>query len=130
MSDEIKFFSDSDSSVSSRSNRRNLLKIGAASVPAIVSLKGGAALAQTAASLSPCEITVPDNATTPTSDETQAPGRTFSSEEVVRLLDGDPSTMVSPEFDRQYIEYIHGLSAQGSGISCVTSLNLAVSKTT
>lgn len=128
MSDEIKTeHGQSDSGTETVTNRRRLLKLGAASVPAIVTLRGGNALAQTQVSLgmSNCTVTVPPAIVQDFEGGNGVNGRTFTAEEIATILDGNPLTTVT-SFDSDYADYLSNMTNAGSGMSCVASIQTAV----
>lgn len=123
MSDEIKTEQSEDANVT---NRRRLLKLGAATLPAMVTLRGGNALAQTQVSLgmSNCTVTVPPSVVTDIEGGNGMSGRTFTADQIATILDGEPSTVVT-QFDAQYATYLTTMTDAGSGMSCVASIQMA-----
>lgn len=114
---------------------RRALMLGAVSASAIVSIRP--ALAQTAASVSTCEIPVPDpgragNYIAP--DGTLVPpgtagavppaGRAFKGEEVRQALNGGTLPGTDYERSRAYTNYIRRLQSGTSGFTCYASLQM------
>lgn len=123
MSDEIK--ANKDVGARAVSNRRRLLKMGAASVPAIVSLQAGTALATTGMSISMCEVVIlPQQridieGLDPTTSIEQL---TLNTQSLMQLY--DPGSMVTNN-DAAYVAYLDGLADTDAGFSCINSLNNA-----
>ncbi len=114
---------------------RRALMLGAVSASAVVSIRP--ALAQTAASVSTCEIPVPDpgragNYIAP--DGTLVPpgtagavppaGRAFKGEEVRQALNGGTLPGTDYERSRAYTNYIRRLQSGTSGFTCYASLQM------
>lgn len=133
MSDEIKTQQDDVSSQqTSAASRRRLLKLGAASVPMIVSLNAGSALAQTQMSMgvANCSVTIPGAAidqikteADPGNPVTNSPSETYNGGQVYDILD---PTIEFTGFDDRYSTYLDGLNIAGSGVSCVASIQMAM----
>ncbi len=126
--------SDSDETETSSTGRRALM-IGAVGASAIVSIRP--ALAQTAASLSTCEIPVPDPGRAgqyiAADGSLVAPGtrgavppasRPFKGEEVRQALNGGALPGVSYEQSQAYTQYIRRLQSGQSGFTCFASLQM------
>lgn len=114
---------------------RRALMLGAAGASAIVSIRP--ALAQTAASLSNCEIRVPDRARAGamiapdgrvvpqgTPGAFPASGQAFKGEDVKRALSGGTLPGVDAQRSRAYTNYIRNLQRGTSGFTCFASLQL------
>jgi hypothetical protein len=109
--------------------------LGAAGASAVVSIRP--ALAQTSASLSTCEIPVPDPGRagsyiaadgTLVPPGTQGafppPGRAFKGEEVRQALNGGLLPGADSERSRAYTNYIRRLQSGTSGFTCFASLQM------
>lgn len=124
MSEEIqKTENETESAAKAASSRRRLLKLGAAGVPAIMSLQGGAALAQVGISVG-CTVQITATAVEDLDDNNEINEDITLSEEDVRLLLAGRGmetnlTMVQREI---YLEHLNRISAQGTGASCVASV--------
>ncbi|WP_448660554.1 hypothetical protein ACPVPU_00110 [Sphingomonas sp. CJ99] len=114
---------------------RRALMLGAAGASVVVSIRP--ALAQTTASISTCEIPVPDpgragqyiaadgKVVPPGTDGAFAPpGRAFKGEEVKRALAGNTLPGTSYEQSRAYTNYIRRLQQGTSGFTCFASLQM------
>ena len=114
---------------------RRALMLGAISASAVVSIRP--ALAQTAASLSTCEIPVPDPGRAGNyiaADGTLVPpgtagavppaGRAFKGEEVRAALNGGTLPGTDYERSRAYTNYIRRLQSGTSGFTCYASLQM------
>lgn len=117
-----------------RTSRRALM-LGAVGASAVVSIRP--ALAQTTASISTCEIPVPDpgragqyiaadgKVVPPgTQGAFAPPGRAFKGEEVKRALNGSTLPGTSYEQSRAYTNYIRRLQQGTSGFTCYASLQM------
>lgn len=115
--------------------RRQALMLGAAGASAIVSIRP--ALAQTAASVVTCQITVPDRAHAGSyiaADGSLVPPGTVGAfppprvplkgEDVRRALNGEPLAGVDSDRGRAYIQYIRRLQSGTSGFTCFASLQM------
>lgn len=114
---------------------RRALMLGAVSASAVVSIRP--ALAQTAASVSTCEIPVPDPGRAGNyiaADGTLVPpgtagavppaGRAFKGEEVRAALNGGTLPNTDYERSRAYTNYIRRLQSGTSGFTCYASLQM------
>lgn len=114
---------------------RRALMLGAASASAIVSIRP--ALAQTRASISTCEIPVPDStragqyiaadgAVVPAGSPNAWPGaaRPFKGEEVKRALAGGTLPGTTYDQSKAYTNYIRRLQQGTSGFTCYASLQM------
>lgn len=114
---------------------RRALMLGAASASAIVSIRP--ALAQTRASVSTCEIPVPDStragqyiaadgAVVPAGSPNAYPGaaRPFKGEEVKRALAGGTLPGTTYDQSKAYTNYIRRLQQGTSGFTCYASLQM------
>lgn len=115
--------------------RRRALMLGAAGAAAVVSIRP--ALASTTASISTCEIPLPDpgragmyiaadGTTVPagTKGAFAPPGRPFKGEEVKTALAGGQLPGTSYEQSRAYTAYIRRLQSGTSGFTCFASLQM------
>jgi len=106
--------------------RRNVLCLGASAVPAIVSVRGGSAFAQTQVSLGLANCTVVIAQETVENIEGLPAGagtaRTFDGQEIAHIYDNG---FELTGFDARYANYLNSLTAPGSGVSCVASIQLA-----
>lgn len=116
-------------------NARRALMLGVVGASAIVSIRP--ALAQTAASVSTCEIPVPDPGRAGSyiaPDGTLVPpgtpgavppaGRMFRGEEVRVALNGGTLPGTDYERSRAYTNYIRRLQSGTSGFTCYASLQM------
>lgn len=114
---------------------RRALMIGAVGASAVISIRP--ALAQTMASMSTCEIPVPDpgrsgnyiaadgSVVAPrTPGAFPGPGRAFKGEEVRRALNGGTLPGADYERSRAYTAYIRRLQQGTSGFTCFASLQM------
>jgi hypothetical protein len=114
---------------------RRALMLGAVTASAIVSIRP--ALAQTAASVSTCEIPVPDpgragsyiaqdGSLVPAGTPGAFPpaGRPFKGEEVKRALNGGTLPGTDYERSKAYTNYIRRLQTGTSGFTCFASLQM------
>ncbi len=114
---------------------RRALMLGAVSASAVVSIRP--ALAQTAASVSTCEIPVPDpgragnyiaadgTLVAPGTPGAVPPaGRAFKGEEVRAALNGGTLPGTDYERSRAYTNYIRRLQSGTSGFTCYASLQM------
>lgn len=117
------------------SNRRAMLKLGAASASAVVMVKP--ALAQTTGSVLNCEIPVPsgsaggqyidaDGSLVPpdTPGAFAPPYRDFTGEEVRRAMNGSTLPGTDREASNAYVNYIRRLQHGQSGFTCYASLQM------
>lgn len=124
-----------DSAEEIGTTRRRALMIGAVGASAVISIRP--ALAQTVASVSTCEIPVPDpsrsaNYIAPDGSVVAArtPGafpaapRPFKGEEVRRALNGGTLPGADYERSRAYTAYIRRLQNGTSGFTCFASLQM------
>lgn len=115
--------------------RRRALMLGAAGAAAVVSIRP--ALAATTASISTCEIPVPDQGRagshiapdgTVVPAGTQGafapPGRPYKGEQVKTALAGGQLPGTSYEQSRAYTNYIRRLQSGTSGFTCFASLQM------
>ncbi|MFA6122840.1 MAG: hypothetical protein WCS75_09565 [Sphingomonas sp.] len=115
--------------------RRRALMLGAVGAAAVVSIRP--ALASTAASISTCEIPVPDSgragsyiaadgSVVPagTKGAFAPPGRPFKGEEVKTALAGGQLPGTNYEQSRAYTNYIRRLQSGTSGFTCFASLQM------
>ena len=115
--------------------RRRALMLGAVGAAAVVSIRP--ALAATTASISTCEIPVPepgragsfiagDGTTVPrgTLGAFAPPGRSFKGEEVKTALAGGQLPGTSYDQNRAYTNYIRRLQSGTSGFTCFASLQM------
>lgn len=115
--------------------RRRALMLGAVGAAAVVSIRP--ALASTAASISTCEIPVPDSGRAGSyiaADGTVVPagtrgafappGRPFKGEEVKTALAGGQLPGTNYEQSRAYTNYIRRLQSGTSGFTCFASLQM------
>lgn len=120
---------------SPKATRRRALMLGAASASAIVTIRP--ALAQTGASVTNCEIPVPDagragmyvapdgQMVAPgTPGAFPPPGRSFTAQEVKRALNGGTLPGTDYERSRAYTNYIRRLQSGTSGFTCFASLQM------
>ena len=117
----------------SKASRRALM-LGAASASAIVSIRP--ALAQTSASVTNCQIPVPDpgragsyiapdGQIVPAGTAGAFPGGgTYKAEDVKRALSGGTLPGASYEQSRAYTNYIRRLQSGTSGFTCFASLQM------
>jgi hypothetical protein len=118
-----------------KASRRRALMLGAASASAIVSIRP--ALAQTSASVTNCEIPVPDpgragsyiapdgKLVAPgTPGAYPPPGAAFKAEDVKRALAGGTLPGTDSERSRAYTNYIRRLQSGTSGFTCFASLQM------
>lgn len=134
MTDQIPSGKNSLDQSAGRASRRKLLKVGAAGVPAIISMKGGAALAETVASLAGCDITIDgDVITDPLATDQKLEQHVLTAEEVVKLLANEPYKDIDTDNEyRAYfesLEKLHNDGVAGAGYSCITSVMMAASST-
>jgi hypothetical protein len=114
---------------------RRALMLGAVTASAVVSIRP--ALAQTAASVSTCEIPVPDpgragsyiaqdGSLVPAGTPGAFPpaGRSFKGEEVKRALNGGTLPGTDYERSKAYTNYIRRLQTGTSGFTCFASLQM------
>lgn len=114
---------------------RRALMIGAVGASAVMSVRP--ALAQTAASISNCQIPVPDPARAgqyvaadgklvPAGTQGAFPpaGRPFTGEEVKRALNGGTLPGADYQRSRAYTNYIRRLQQGTSGFTCFASLQM------
>lgn len=114
---------------------RRALMLGAVTASAVVSIRP--ALAQTAASISTCEIPVPDpgragsyiaqdGSLVPAGTPGAFPpaGRAFKGEEVKRALNGGTLPGTDYERSKAYTNYIRRLQTGTSGFTCFASLQM------
>jgi hypothetical protein len=114
---------------------RRALMIGAVGASAVLSVRP--ALAQTAASISNCQIPVPDPARAgnyiaadgklvPAGTQGAFPpaGRPFTGEEVKRALNGGTLPGADYQRSRAYTNYIRRLQQGTSGFTCFASLQM------
>lgn len=114
---------------------RRALMLGAVGVSAVMSIRP--ALAQTAASVSNCQIPVPDPARAgqyvaadgklvPAGTQGAFPpaGRPFTGEEVKRALNGGTLPGADYQRSRAYTNYIRRLQQGTSGFTCFASLQM------
>ncbi|TKD50623.1 hypothetical protein [Sphingomonas baiyangensis] len=114
---------------------RRALMLGAVGASAIVSIRP--ALAQTAASISTCEIPVPDagragsyvaadgTLVAPGTQGAVPPaGRPFTGEDVKRAMAGGRLPGTTAEQSRAYTNYIRRLQQGTSGFTCFASLQM------
>lgn len=119
----------------SETTRRRALKLGAAGASAIVSIRP--ALAQTSASVTNCEIPVPDpgragsyiaadGSLVPagTPGAFPPPSGTFKAEDVQRALAGGNLPGADYDRSRAYTNYIRRLQSGTSGFTCFASLQM------
>ena len=115
--------------------RRRALMLGAVGAAAVVSIRP--ALASTAASISTCEIPVPDSGRAGSyiaADGTVVPagtrgafappGRPFKGEEVKTALAGGQLPGTNYEQSSAYTNYIRRLQSGTSGFTCFASLQM------
>ncbi|WP_242137468.1 MULTISPECIES: hypothetical protein [unclassified Sphingomonas] len=115
--------------------RRRALMLGAVSAAAVVSIRP--ALAATVASISTCEIPVPDagragsyiaadGSTVPagTQGAFAPPGRPFKGEDVRTALAGGQLPGTNSSQSRAYTNYIRRLQSGTSGFTCFASLQM------
>lgn len=125
----------SDMSRETPDTSRRALMIGAIGASAVISIRP--ALAQTAASVSTCEIPVPDpgragnhiaadgTLVAPGTPGSFAPSaRPFKGEEVRVALNGGQLPGVEYERSRAYTNYIRRLQSGTSGFTCFASLQM------
>lgn len=126
---------DHDDTRDGAPTRRRLLTLGAVSAAAVVSIRP--ALAQTAGSVTNCQIPVPDvgragsyiaadGRTVPvgTKGAFAPPGRAFKGEEVRRALTGSQLPGTTYESNRAYVNYIRRLQRGQGGFTCFASLQM------
>lgn len=124
-----------DQPESSGTTRRRALMLGAVGVSAIVSVRP--ALAQAGASISNCEIRVPDQGragamiapdgkVVPQGTAGAFPGSgvAFKGEDVKNALNGGTLPGVDAERSRAYTNYIRNLQQGTSGFTCFASLQM------
>lgn len=124
-----------DSEPTLSTTRRRALMLGAVGASAVVSIRP--ALAQAAASVSNCEIPVPDpgragshiaadgSLVAPGTPGSFAPAaRPFKGEEVKRALNGGTLPGTSYDQSRAYTKYIRRLQSGQSGFTCFASLQM------
>lgn len=117
------------------STTRRALMVGAVGVSAIVSIRP--ALAQAAASMSNCEIRVPDagrassaiaadGKVVPAGTPGSFPGSgvAFKGQDVKNALNGGTLPGVDSERSRAYTNYIRNLQRGTSGFTCFASLQM------
>lgn len=115
--------------------RRRAMMLGAVGAAAVVSIRP--ALASTTASISTCEIPVPDSgragsyiaadgSVVPagTKGAFAPPGRPFKGEEVKTALAGGQLPGTNYEQSRAYTNYIRRLQSGTSGFTCFASLQM------
>ncbi len=114
--------------------RRRALMIGAIGASAVVSIRP--ALAQTAASISMCQIPVPDpgrsanyiapdgSLVKPGTTGAFPGGMTFRGEDVRRAMNGGTLPGVDYDRSRAYMQYIGRLQQGTSGFTCYASLQM------
>ncbi|GAA4761461.1 hypothetical protein GCM10023219_01860 [Stakelama sediminis] len=116
-------------------DRRRALMLGAVGTAAVVSIRP--ALAQTAASVSTCEIPVPDPGRAGSyvaPDGSLVPAGTpgafppppmpFKGEDVKRALHGGQLPGTTYESNQAYMKYIRRLQSGNSGFTCFASLQM------
>ena len=116
-------------------SRRRALMLGAAATSAIVSIRP--ALAQTSASVTNCEIPVPDpgragnyiaadGSLVPagTPGAFPPPGTSYKAQDVKRALSGGTLPGTDYERSRAYTNYIRRLQSGTSGFTCFASLQM------
>ena len=114
---------------------RRALMLGAASASAIVSIRP--ALAQTSASVTQCEIPVPDPGRAGsyiapdgklvpagTQGAFPPPGVAYKADDVKRALSGGTLPGADYESSRAYTNYIRRLQSGTSGFTCFASLQM------
>ena len=124
-----------DESEGPKATRRRALMLGAASASAVVSIRP--ALAQTSASVTNCEIPVPDPARAGqyiapdgklvppgTKGAFAPPQRSYKAEDVKRALNGGTLPGTDYERSRAYTNYIRRLQRGTSGFTCFASLQM------
>lgn len=117
------------------STRRRVLRMGALTAGAVVSIRP--ALAQTAGSVLTCEIPVPDTAragsyiaadgTTVAAGTPGAfapPGTPLKGEDIKRALNGVTLPGASPEASQAYVNYVRRLQRGQGGFTCFASLQM------
>ena len=111
--------------------RRRMLMVGAIGASAVISIRP--ALAQTAASVSMCQIPVPDRAgyiapdgsvVAPGTKGAFPGGMTFNGEDVRRAMSGGTLPGVEYNRSRAYMAYIGRLQRGTSGFTCYASLQM------
>ena len=126
---------DDDMPDAPATTRRRALLLGAVSATAVVSIRP--ALAATTASISTCEIPVPDagragsyiapdGSTVPagTQGAYSPPGRPFKGEDVRTALAGGQLPGTNSSQSRAYTNYIRRLQSGTSGFTCFASLQM------
>ncbi|MBW4330363.1 hypothetical protein KY084_05685 [Stakelama sp. CBK3Z-3] len=126
---------DEPSSEPGEVSRRRALMLGAVGASAVVSIRP--ALAQTAASVSTCEIPVPDPARAGSyiaADGSLVPAGTpgafappaapFKGEDVKRAMHGGQLPGTDYESNQAYMQYIRRLQRGTSGFTCFASLQM------
>jgi hypothetical protein len=124
-----------DTPTAGKATRRRALMLGAAGASAIVSIRP--ALAQTSASVSNCEIPVPDpgragnyiaadGTLVPpgTPGAFPPPGRSYRASEVRNALNGSTLPGADYERSRAYTNYLRRLQQGQSGFTCFASLQM------
>jgi len=127
--------SDEPSEIPQGATRRRALMLGAVGASAIVSIRP--ALAQVSASISTCEIQVPDRARAGkyiAADGTPVPAgtkgafapasRPFTGQEVKQALAGGNLPGIEYERSQAYTKYIRRLQSGTSGFTCFASLQM------
>lgn len=126
MSEEIKTNTNHDSADAVKvSNRRRLLKLGVASVPAIVSMQAGSALANAGLSISVCEVVITPEQVIEIENlppTTMVPEQRFNSDRLMMLYD---DAIPVTNDDASYIAYLNNLAASDPGFSCLNSIQAA-----
>ncbi|MEO0410277.1 MAG: hypothetical protein AAF221_00375 [Pseudomonadota bacterium] len=126
MSEEVqKPQNEADVADNAVSSRRRLLKLGAAGVPAIMSLQGGAALAQTGISVG-CTVQITATAVEDIDANNDITEDITLSEDDVRslLANGGMDTNLTAVQRQIYLEHLNRITTQGTGASCVASVQL------
>lgn len=115
--------------------RRRVLRLGAVTASAVVSIRP--ALAQTAGSVLTCEIPVPETGragsyiaadgtlvSSGTPGAFAPPGQPFKGEDVKRALTGSSLPGTGPEASKAYVNYIRRLQRGQGGFTCFASLQM------
>lgn len=115
--------------------RRRVLRLGATTASAVVSIRP--ALAQTAGSVLTCEIPVPETGragsyiaadgtlvSSGTPGAFAPPGQPFKGEDVKRALTGSSLPGTGPEASKAYVNYIRRLQRGQGGFTCFASLQM------